>query len=134
MVSVGLVVFFVGATLIEYGAQKLAGWNYTLPMLIVPGKFVQGQPPKDSGGSAGPTPCTAAQTALGFTMVGGVCTAPKGKGAGVGNGAQGSAKGCWKTLAACNADTTTTGVCQQAGAGSGLCKKGYYYKFTSDAH
>jgi hypothetical protein len=74
MLAIAGGVVWGGYLLLVYGLSQLAGQNYSISMLAIPGKFTLGTPapdvPGSGGGGSGPkqttSPCTKAQTKAGW--------------------------------------------------------------------
>jgi len=80
MLAIAGAVAWGGYLLFVYGLSQLAGQNYSIGDLAIPGKFTLGNPAPDGPSTPAPgthtnTPCTAAQLAAGWVNAQGGCTA-----------------------------------------------------------
>ena len=83
MLAIAGAVTWLGYGLFVYGFSQVRSQNYSIGQLLIPGRFVPGVPPDSPGaGGGGLTPCTAAQTAAGWTMSNAGCIAPSASNAG----------------------------------------------------
>jgi hypothetical protein len=72
MLAIAGAVSWIGYLLGVYGLSQLAGQNYSIGQLAIPGRFTLGTPAPDSGsggsgGGGSVSPCTKAQIAAGYT-------------------------------------------------------------------
>lgn len=116
MLAIAGVITWLGYTVLTYGLSQLAGGNYTIGDLAIPGRFTLGNPAPDP--KAGTTsPCQP-----GYSVVAGKCVqnAPPGSGTNTG----------YKTKAACQAAAAAAGT-------KGTCSKsagGTWYVATAAGH
>ena len=94
MLAIAGAVSWVGYLFFVFGLSQLAGQNYSIGDLAIPGKFTLGNPAPDPPGTPAPgthttTPCTAAQLAAGWVNAQGGCTAGSPT---TGNGSTGSGR------------------------------------------